>query len=251
MTGHEGEDRATPRGEGAGTARIGALSAALFVALLGAGVWATRSVGYQAAADVAPVLQEAVPIFRDVPLQVGSWQGRDEPIPEGDWKIMGVDAALSRVYEGPEYSVRLIVEARIGKSRDQFHLPMVCMTSNGWSTLKSGVESIHPPGLAKPVETVWIHMTNEGRTMLVRYWLWADGHYVPPPSALVRQLNAVAAWERLRNADPKGALFLCYTDVPQGRDAKSAMAAQAQFAESILPSVDQALSATPALQPTK
>jgi EpsI family protein len=249
MTGPERQDCRVRESQGAGSARVGALSAALFAAALGCGVWATRSVGYQAPDRKAPDAQDAKGIFASVPLHVDSWEGREEPIPKGEWKIMDVDAALSRVYQGPEHSVRLIVETRIGKSRGQFHMPMVCMTSNGWSTLQSGVETIHPPGLAEPVKTVWILMTKEGHTMLVRYWLWADGNYVPPPSALVRQLSAVAAWERLRTANPKGALFLCYTEVPEGADVRSAMSAQAQFAESILPSVDKALSATPALQP--
>jgi EpsI family protein len=217
------------------------ISAVLLGALLGVGIWVTRSVGYSAAGATDRPPQEALPQFDRVPLRVGNWVGKPEPIGEDEQDLMGVDAALSRVYQGPTRTVRFLVEARVGKSRDQFHMPMVCMTSNGWSTLKSGVQTIHPKGFAKPVETTWLFMTQAGQYMAIRYWLWKDGHYTAGPSGVWRQLNAVAAWERLRNADPKGALFLCYTPVDRAEDADAALASQTDFAEAVLPSVDQTL----------
>jgi EpsI family protein len=228
---------------------VRALPAFLFALLLGAGVWATRLVGYQATQGQAPPSPQTMPVFSGVPMTVGHWHGRDQPIPASDWKIMGADAALSRVYEGPECSVRFIVEARMGKSRDQFHLPMVCMTANGWSTLKNGVAPIHPPGLAEPVETVWLLMTQAGQYTVVRYWLWADGRYTAAPSDFWRQMNALAAWERLRSPNPTGALFLCYTKLERPEQLQQALAAQAQFAESILPPIDKTLGRLPGLRP--
>jgi len=232
----------TPATSGTGWG-IRPVSAVLMGALLGAGVWVTRSVGYNAAGAVARAPEEALPKFEDVPLRVGDWVGRPEPIAKSDWNIMGVDAALSRVYQGPKCSVRFLVEARVGKSRDQFHMPMVCMTANGWSTLRSGVQAIHPKGFAKPVETTWLLMTQAGHYTVVRYWLWNNDGYVAGPSGVWRQLNAVAAWERLRNADPQGALFLCYTPVDQASAASAGLTAQAEFAEAILPAMDQVLRA--------
>ena len=217
------------------------LSAVLLGALLGVGIWATRSVGYSAAGRQGRPSPEALPRFEAVPLRLGSWVGKPEPIEKTVWNVMGVDAALSRVYQGPTASVRLLVEARVGKSRDQFHMPMVCMTANGWSTLRSGVQPIHPKTFAEPVETTWLLMTQAGHYMAVRYWLWKDGKYTAGPSGIWRQVNAVAAWERLANANPKGALFLCYTDVDGLEDADAKLAAQAAFAEAVLPPIDRVL----------
>ena len=230
----------TARREG----RVGVLGAAALLLLLAGGLWAARSTGYGAAKPVA-ASAEQLPPFEDVPMQIGAWRGKPEPIEKNVWAQMGVDAALSRVYKSGDLEVRLLVEARVGGSRDQFHMPMVCMTANGWSTMGSGVEALNPPGMRQPVETTWMLMTQAGQYMLVRYWLWnQEEGYVRAPSALLRQVNAVAAWERLHNANPTGALFLCYTPVPDVRASTEARKAQADFAAEALPYVDDVLRAS-------
>lgn len=220
--------------------QVGVLSGLLLALLLGGGIWVTRAVGYSAAPTV-PATPDELQVFQRVPMVVDGWHGREEPIRRAAWDIMGVDAALSRVYEKDDVQVRLLVEVRLGGSRDQFHMPMVCMTANGWSTLRSGVERIHPEGLREPIDTVWIVFTQGGHQALVRYWLWTGEKYVAAPSSVWRQLNAVAAWERLRNANPKGALFLCYTDLKGEQGFEAAKAAQKDLAEKILPHLDEAL----------
>ena len=220
--------------------QIGAFSALLLAVVLAAGVLVTRVVGYTAAPS-APDAPDAVPVFEGVPIAVDGWDGREDPIKQHEWTIMDVDAALSRIYETDDVNVRLLVEARIGRSRGQFHMPMVCMTANGWSALKSGVEQIHPAGFPEPIDTVWILFTQADQQMLVRYWLWTGDEYVAAPSSVWRHLNAVAAWERLRNANPKGALFLCYTDLREEQPLEAAKAAQRDLAETILPRLDEAL----------
>ncbi len=220
--------------------RVGVLGAAALLALLAAGVWAARTVGYGAAKPGKTPI-ERLPPFEEVPMQIGVWHGKPEPIKASEWAQMGVDAALSRVYTSGDKEVRLLVEARIGGSRDQFHLPMVCMTANGWSALATGVEPISPPGMGQSIDTTWMLMTQAGQYMLVRYWLWDGESYAKAPSNFWRQANAVAAWERLRNADPKGALFLCYTPVPDVARGAEAREAQAEFAAEALPYVDDVL----------
>jgi EpsI family protein len=220
--------------------QVGVFSALLLALVLGGGIWVTRAVGYSAA-PTAPATPDELPVFQRVPMVVDGWHGREEPIKQSVWDIMGVDAALSRVYDKDDVQVRLLVEVRLGGSRDQFHMPMVCMTANGWSTLRSGVEQIRPEGLPEPIDTVWIVFTQAGRQMLVRYWLWTGEKYVAAPSSAWRQLNAVAAWERLRNANPTGALFLCYTDLKGEQSFEAAQAAQKDLAEKLLPDLDQAL----------
>jgi EpsI family protein len=223
--------------------QIGVFNAFLLALALVAGIWVTRAVGYTAAPQAADT-PDSVPVFESVPMVVDEWTGREDPIKQQEWDIMGVDAALSRVYEKGGVDVRLIAEARVGKSKDQFHMPMVCMTANGWSALKSGVEQVHPAGFPEPIDTVWILFTQAGQQMLVRYWLWTGDKYEGAPSSVWRQLNAVAAWERLRNANPKGALFLCYTDLRGERSLEDVKAAQKDLVEMILPYLDDSLRQT-------
>ena len=80
-----------------------------------------------------------------------------------------------------------------------------------------------------------------GQYKLVTYWFWTEEGYVEPPSALLRTTNAVAAWEKLRNANHRGALFLCYVDVERPEDLGRALATQRDFAEGTLPHVDRVL----------
>jgi EpsI family protein len=74
-----------------------------------------------------------------LPMQIGDWTGRDEPLDEAIIEATDTDAHISRQYSRYNTSEQVLLYIAAGKrARDLMpHRPEVCYTGAGWTRVKS------------------------------------------------------------------------------------------------------------------
>jgi len=81
---------------------------------------------------------------RDLPLQIGPWQGRDLPTDEAVREYLAADTMLQRLYRRGERS--LLVSAVFGNQWRSLHSPAGCYPSQGWQTVERRAAEVPAQG---------------------------------------------------------------------------------------------------------
>lgn len=86
------------------------------------------------AADAIPFHAAAAASIKGIPLDIGDWKGRDQPLPTSATALLRPNATLSRTFVNAKTSERvtlLIVQCR--DARDMAgHYPPICYPNSGW-----------------------------------------------------------------------------------------------------------------------
>jgi EpsI family protein len=168
------------------------------------------------------------------PLQLGSWDGTDVPIPEESLQVLGPGDYMLREYENqqtPQPQVSLFI-AYVPSQRagDTIHSPKNCLPGHGWSPVQSErivlSVSSHQPF---PVNR-YVVARGDARQVIL-YWYWAHNRGVA--SEYWAKYYLVTDSIRMNRSD--GALIRLMTDVTPGETVDAAMQRLLPFANGVIP----------------
>lgn len=117
--------------------------------------------------------------LKDMPYQIGDWQGKEYPLEERILQVVGVTDYINRVYES---SAAPPVELYVGyyasqRTGDTIHSPKNCLPGAGWDPIHSGYATI-PMANGKPA-TVNEYVIAQGLDkQLVFYWYQGRGRVI-------------------------------------------------------------------------
>ncbi len=125
-----------------------------------------------------------------LPMQIGKWEGRDEPIDKAIAKYTNADALLCRVYSCPGQSVTAYVAGGV-RARDMMpHRPEVCYPSAGWTLSRSDAMQVElADGTPLPCRIyVFFHGGFSAKGVAVLNYYIVDGRYGQDVSLLRSQV---------------------------------------------------------------
>jgi EpsI family protein len=116
-----------------------------------------------------------------LPLQFGSWKGKDVPLDEAIVRATDTDAHINRVYSRHNASENISLYIAYGvKARDLMpHRPEVCYDGAGWTRIgKRSMELPLSNGMELPCMTLQFSrgILNTKKTVLLNYYI-VDGQY--------------------------------------------------------------------------
>jgi EpsI family protein len=117
--------------------------------------------------------------LKDLPYQIGSWQGKEDPLEQRIVQAVSVTDYTNRVYAS---SVAAPVELYIGyyasqRTGDTIHSPKNCLPGAGWDPIQAGYTTI-PVGNGTQI-TVNEYVIAQGLNKeLVFYWYQGRGRVV-------------------------------------------------------------------------
>ena len=147
----------------------------LAMALLGAGVAGQEKLHHHLEAGGPLAVVPLVKPLAELPMQLGDWQGSDQPI--DDPRLQYADEHLQRTYVHVQR--RQAVKLWIAYSRtgaDRGHHPEICMAVAGQPEDPAARRTLELPGGSAPVQQY--RFGRPGSHQLVFYW-----HYTLPPPA--------------------------------------------------------------------
>jgi len=142
------------------------------------------------------------PDFKQVPLQIGTFKGRDLPIDESIYRYLAASGMLERDYEGPSGGVRLTV--LYAADWRSIHSPSGCLPAAGWEIVSDvQVDFPAPPSLGtrEPLRGRLVRAHKGEAWLLV---LYSFGYYG----------GTTADWTEMASkvtAGPRGAGGLVFT----------------------------------------
>jgi len=177
---------------------------------------------------------------RQMPLQLGSWNGTDEPISSDILQTLGAGDFLLRSYRDsaarPSQVNLFMAYFPTQRTGDTIHSPLNCLPGSGWFPLEKSRTMLsvagHPPF---PVNRYFVAKGSD--RALVLYWYWAHGRGVA--SEYSAKFYLVADAIRLNRSD--GALIRITTPVVGSGTTVSADRSLASFSEQLVPLLDNYL----------
>jgi EpsI family protein len=162
------------------------------------------------------------------PSQVGDWQGREVPIPQGTLEVLGAGEFLERNYSRTpdepsiDFFLAYFPSQRMGSS---MHSPQNCLPGSGWTPVEFARVELTRPGagnirvnhyvLAKGLDRVLVLYWYQahGRVVASEYWakfyLLADSIRMNrSDGGLVRVMTPIAGNESLTSAEQRGVAFV-------------------------------------------
>ena len=119
--------------------------------------------------------------FQDVPQQVGSWRGTDQPMEQRVLDVLGLDAYIQRKYTDDDGRILWLYVGyyRLQQQGKGIHSPKHCYPGAGWSMLDKGVESI-------PLDEDGLHaivvnrvvFQRDGVKQVILYWFQSSNRIV-------------------------------------------------------------------------
>lgn len=167
------------------------------------------------------------------PVQLGSWSGRDEIIPDDVLELLGPGDFLSRLYVKDASTPP--VDLFIGyfpsqKLGDTVHSPKFCLPGAGWTFEQS--ESFKLPMPGQPPLDISRHIISKGDVkQLVLYWYQSHGRTAS--NEYVAKIHLVTDSIRMDRSD--GAIVRVITPIYGGESPNSAEARAVAFAQQIVP----------------
>jgi len=176
--------------------------------------------------------------FSAFPEQLGSWSGRDVPIPQDALEVLGPGDFMLRVFQNQTknepYVDLFMAYFPSQRAGDTIHSPKHCLPGAGWLPLESSRIKIslagHP---AVPMNRYVIGKGEERQ--LVLYWYYAHDRAVA--SEYWAKFYLVADSIRLKRSD--GALVRITTPLRHGEDAMVAQQRLLAFANQLSPQLDE------------
>ena len=168
------------------------------------------------------------------PLEIGDWQGFDQPLTERITAAAGVDSYLSRCYLQPGGdNVGLYVGYyKSQQTGDTIHSPKNCLPGTGWQPLQASEITLRvPDGRVFPVNLYIVE--NEREKLLVLYWYQSHGRIIS--SEYAAKVYMVIDAIRLNRTDST----LVRVTTKLGRDENKARQLAVSFAEQVIPRLDQ------------
>jgi len=144
----------------------------LAVALLALAAWGTHAMRHGQAMPLRRPLQS-------LPLQLGGWQGTDDPLEAKVVAMAGADEYVNRIYvSGSRYYLGLYIGYyRSQATGDTIHSPKNCLPASGWQPVSSSrVDLTAPDGRRAPVNAYVIERAGERQVVL--YWYQSHGRVI-------------------------------------------------------------------------
>jgi len=206
----------------------------LIVALAASAVLVARADRFEVPAARLP--------FSQFPMQVGDWQGRQEP-PFDDTilKILGVDDYLTRTYFDAANRAGMGVYIGYWASQrqgDTIHSPLNCMPGAGWEPESQAIVPLpFSAGGSTVKPTVNRVVIRKGiDRQLVLYWYQSHGHLIA--SEYWSKFHMIADAVRMNRSD--GALVRLIAPIEAAGEERAEKSAF-DFAKSLLPVLDRYL----------
>ncbi len=201
-----------------------------FVALL---TIVLATIMLQAATHDQPILVRRP--LKELPLQLGGWEGRTEFFEPGILAALKPDDYLLRRYRSLTGGALWLYIAYYGSQRfgDRVHSPAVCLPGAGWYIADAGVT---PVRLSDRTVTVNRNVVQKGdQTQLVLYWYQMHGTVV----AKELQAMTVLAWTALtaRRSDEA----LVRINAPVVGTLKATLERQLAFVQAAFPQLERSL----------
>jgi len=147
------------------------------------GLWAlllASTYGLLRARDREEVLP-AHDALKNFPLNLGDWQGRDQPISPETLKVLGPGDFLAGDYfkfPQREFANLFIAFFPSQRQGDTIHSPKNCLPGAGWVPTESTRIWIDGQ-VGRRIEVNRYLLQKEGERALVLYWYQAHGHVTP------------------------------------------------------------------------
>ncbi len=195
----------------------------------------TATYGLLRARDREEVLP-AHDTLKNFPLNLGDWQGRDQPISPETLKALGPGDFLTRDYfnfaQG-EFANLFIAFFPSQRQGDTIHSPKNCLPGAGWVPTESTRIWIDGQS-GHRIEVNRYLLEKEGERALVLYWYQAHGHVTP--SEYKAKCHLVADAIVMNRSD--GALVRIVTALKSGENPSEAETRVTRFAQLVIPLLD-------------
>lgn len=172
--------------------------------------------------------------LRFFPEQVGSWHGKDVPIPEDQLEVLGAGDFLLRVYsntrEREPYVDMFVAYFPSQRAGDTIHSPKNCLPGAGWSPVKADRIALTIPGQAPFMANRYVIAKGPDQ-QLVLYWYWAHGRAVA--SEYWAKVYLVGDSMRLNRSD--GSIIRVTTPLLPGEKMEVAQQRLLSFASKAVP----------------
>jgi len=119
--------------------------------------------------------------LKNLPLQIGRWQGQEAPkFSDEVLAVLGADDLLSRFYLAPqEPAVSLYLGYyRSQREGDTMHSPMNCLPGAGWLPVSDDDVAIDVPGRETPITVNRIVIRKGADRQVVLYWYQSHGRVI-------------------------------------------------------------------------
>jgi EpsI family protein len=117
--------------------------------------------------------------LREIPVELGDWQGNDEPLEQRIVEAVGVDEYLNRRYRNKDGRQVEIYVGYYGSQRtgETIHSPKNCLPGAGWQPVRAGHLAIDTPGGAPIVVNEYLIEKGLERVLSL-YWYQGRGRVV-------------------------------------------------------------------------
>jgi EpsI family protein len=163
-----------------------------------------------------------------LPLEIGSWRGREIPVPERALRILETDDAATRIYARPDDNPVVLYVAYSRNNRRIVHPPEICLQGAGWFFEKRDEREL--PLRSDSLRVVRIVMTRRDERRLLFYWFKFSDRYTT--SYLRQQLWIDIG--RLWRGEASGSVIEISTQIEPGKE-EQAERHLVEFTERLLP----------------
>jgi EpsI family protein len=117
--------------------------------------------------------------LRELPYVLGSWMGREQPLPERIVEAVGVSDYANRIYLSPQSGAAQLYVGYYASQRtgDTIHSPKNCLPGAGWDPIQSGYAKISIPGGRQIVVNEYVIQQGMDKE-LVFYWYQGRGRVI-------------------------------------------------------------------------
>jgi EpsI family protein len=172
-----------------------------------------------------------------IPLQLGAWDGVDQPISSEILATLGNGDFLSRTYRrtsgSPSRIDLFMAYFPTQRTGDTIHSPLNCLPGSGWFPLETNRTTLSVDG-RPPFLVNRDYVAKGTERALVVYWYWAHNRGVA--SEYWAKFYLVADSIRLNRSD--GALIRLTAPMGRGENTSSAQQSVIAFSKELVPLMD-------------
>jgi len=176
-------------------------------------------------------------ILRQIPTQIGKWQGRDYPLEEEVYDILETRSIIHRSFKTDNGHNSFLSIVHYHDTKVDFHRPEACLGAKGVE-LEKTTKSVTLQSNTEPITfdiARMISTNNDGQTLV--YYFYKAGRFVGS-SYLMMRLNI--AFNKISRNDTKGSLIRISTNYAPGKEAEAETVLQG-FLQDIFPHIEKLL----------
>jgi len=102
-----------------------------------------------------------------MPLQLGGFRGREQPLKESAWEYLEADEMIERVYVNPEETRTVKLSVVFARGWRALHSQRACLTNQGWTVIEDG--SLAIPTGGEPLHATRLVLERSGVRIVVVY----------------------------------------------------------------------------------